>query len=100
MVMTEDMEGGRPVSAHSPLRAASKKGDAKYNTSLCALALIELLPLRNTEQRVPECGALDYDLDGAGEPAVLCERLIELDRFVVVVDFEFGDNIVTLALFK
>jgi hypothetical protein len=35
--MMEDMDGGRPVSAVSaqfPLSAASKKGDAKYKTSL------------------------------------------------------------------
>jgi hypothetical protein len=34
MVMMEDIEGGRPVSAQLPLRAASKKGEAKNKTSL------------------------------------------------------------------
>lgn len=35
--MIEDIDGGRPVSDQFPLSAASKKGDAKNNTSLCAL---------------------------------------------------------------
>lgn len=37
MVMIEDMDAGRPVSAQSPLRAAWKNGDDQYKTSLCAL---------------------------------------------------------------
>lgn len=37
IVIIEDMDAGRPVSAQSPLRAAWKNGDAQYKTSLCAL---------------------------------------------------------------
>ena len=37
MVMIDDMDAGRPVSAQSPLSAAWKNGDAQYKTSLCAL---------------------------------------------------------------
>lgn len=38
MVITDEtVDCGRPVSAHAPLRAARKKDDAKYSTSLCAL---------------------------------------------------------------
>ena len=37
MVIIEDMDAGRPVSAQSPLSAAWKNGDAQYKTSLCAL---------------------------------------------------------------
>lgn len=38
MVMTEDIDGGRPVSSQPPLKAASKNGEAKKRTSLCALS--------------------------------------------------------------
>lgn len=37
-MITEDIEGGRPVSDQLPLNAASKNGDEKNNTSLCALS--------------------------------------------------------------
>ena len=37
MVIIEDMDAGRPVSAQSPLSAAWKNGDAQYKTCLCAL---------------------------------------------------------------
>lgn len=37
MVIMEDIDAGRPVSAQSPLRAALKNGDAQYKTSLWAL---------------------------------------------------------------
>jgi len=40
IVITDDIDGGRPVSAQLPLRAASKKGDAKNSTSLWALCAI------------------------------------------------------------
>jgi hypothetical protein len=38
IVITEDIDCGLPVSAQLPLSAASKKGDAKMRTSLCALS--------------------------------------------------------------
>ena len=37
IVIIEDMDAGRPVSAQSPLSAAWKNGDAQYKTSLCVL---------------------------------------------------------------
>ncbi len=37
IVTTEDIEAGRPVSDQFPLRAASKKGEAKKRISLCVL---------------------------------------------------------------
>ncbi len=50
MVITEDMDRGRPgpVSAQFPLSAASKNGEAKYSTSLCALhvSMYEIIATR------------------------------------------------------
>src|SRR5271170_2430382 len=102
MVMTEDMERGRPVSAQFPLSAAWKNGDANQRISLCALS-------GNTHQRferdgwrlyAPERRALDDDFDRPRELGVLRERLVDVDGLLRVGDAQLRDRIFRVCAFE
>lgn len=49
---------------------------------------------------IPKRCALNDDLDSTGERVILCESVIDFDSLVVAVDFELGDDLVRLTLFK
>ena len=87
IVITEETDWGRPVSDQLPLRAASKNGEAKKRTSLCAL-FVESTRLVGTVQGTithpPECGILDNDLDRSRKTAILCESAVDSNRLFIV----------------
>ena len=105
MVMTEDMDSGRPVSAQFPLSAAWKNGDANQRTSLCALktasAIIEKGEKKKREWNgAPERRALDDDFDSPGEFGLLRERLVHIDRLLRVRDAQFGNRVFRICAFE
>ena len=102
MVMTEEMDCGRPVlvSAQLPLRAASKNGEAKKRTSLCALCQCVRRARDSSGEDRPERCALHNNLDVAGQLTVLRERLVELDSLLGLVDAQLRHDLVRLAFLQ
>lgn len=85
MVIIEDMDAGRPVSAQSPLSAAWKNGDAQYKTSLCALEILNVqLRKGTTHDSLPEGCGLNNNLDSPWQWTVPSERIIYVNGSIVL----------------
>jgi hypothetical protein len=96
MVMTEDMDSGRPVSAQFPLSAAWKNGDANHRTSLCALYTAAVVASAARKEKcgdAPERRALNDDFDRPGELGLLRERLVDVDGLLRVRDAQLGNRV-------
>lgn len=99
MVMTEeDMDGGRPVSRQLPLKAAWKNGEAKYNTSLCALrhenvlnAHLPAVRSQSTWGNSPERCTFHDDFDGSQERSAAGKRFVDLDGLIRIVQVQISD---------
>ena len=103
MVMTEDIESGRPVSAQFPLSAAWKNGEANQRTSLCALSGgggHHQRAGKKKEQDAPERRTLDDDFDRSGELGLLRERLVDVDGLLLVGYAQLGNRIFRVCAFE
>ncbi len=106
VIIDDETEAGRPVSSqlsssfralfqvsrccmtHPPLRAASKNGEAKTNTSLCALCSCIRFQLdagTRRENNIPKRGRSDGNLYRSRKARIFMESRISIDKFIGLV---------------